>query len=223
MLGGVVQDFAHGSVDPAHDALDAVDRAEPVRLVDEVPAAGADEDVLAVVGDADDLVRHELADRHDGLPRLLHEEPVHLDAGGEIELALRNAADQLGGHLAQRDHPATPVVDVEAFARHAGEHALDLGRGHRRVRAGRGQHRHLGAGVKALVEQAGQLAGPGVIPRDIRRHEQHAPERAALPQLVEQSIDEPAGPFFGDDRLGGAFVEIFHDDGMPFLSRVRRR
>src|SRR5207249_4880529 len=112
-LGRVAEDGADGRVGPAHDALDPVDRAEPVRAIDEVAAAGADKDVLAVIGDADHLVRHELTDREDRVPAFLNEEAIDLDAHREIELPLGDLADQRRGDLAERDDALAPVVDVQ--------------------------------------------------------------------------------------------------------------
>ena len=62
MIGGVVEHVAHGIVGAAHDALHAVDGAQIVAAVDAFAAAGADENVLVVVGHADDFMRHDLAD-----------------------------------------------------------------------------------------------------------------------------------------------------------------
>ena len=62
MIGGVVEHGADGIFGAAHDALHAVDGAEIVAAVDALAAAGADQDVLVVVGHADHFMRHDLAD-----------------------------------------------------------------------------------------------------------------------------------------------------------------
>ena len=51
-----------GLIGAAHDALHAVDGAQVVAAVDAFAAAGADQNVLGVVGHADDFVGHDLAD-----------------------------------------------------------------------------------------------------------------------------------------------------------------
>ena len=76
VVGGVVEDVADWIVGSAHDALHAVDGAEIMAAVDAFAAAGPDQDVLVVVGHADDFVGHDLADGED-----------------QIEAALRDAAD----------------------------------------------------------------------------------------------------------------------------------
>ena len=62
MVLGVVQDLAERRVAAAHHPLHAVDGADEVALVDPLRAAGADEQVLVVVGHADHFVRHDLAE-----------------------------------------------------------------------------------------------------------------------------------------------------------------
>ena len=49
-----------------------------------------------------DLVRHQLTHGQNDVPVLGDEQPIHLDAGREIQPPVGQAADQLGGHLAQR-------------------------------------------------------------------------------------------------------------------------
>src|SRR5215472_11007907 len=79
-LSGVVEHGADGVLRGAHDALHAVDRAEVVAAVDAFAAAGADEDVLVVVGHADDFVRDDLADGEYEIP--LTVDDVLVDLGG---------------------------------------------------------------------------------------------------------------------------------------------
>src|SRR5438874_10244659 len=94
MFGSVIEHAPHGRVGPAQDALNAVDGAEPVRAVDEVAAAGADEDVLAMVGDADHFMRHQLAYGNDGVPFLSEEKSIHFHANREVKLAFGEFVNQ---------------------------------------------------------------------------------------------------------------------------------
>ena len=178
-LDGVVEEAAHGRLDAAHHALHAVGRAQEVRLVDDVRAAGADDDVLGVIGHAHHFVRHDLADRKDEIiPG--EQELVHLDAHAVIHQPAGPLLNQLAGHLADLPDAVAPIMHLEPCQRDAlAEHHAQLRLGHRRVRAERGHDVHLGLGREQLVEQARQLPGIGVEPGMVGRQHQHLAQRTA--------------------------------------------
>ena len=62
MFGGVIEDAPHRRVRAPHHPFHAVGRADEMAFVDAFLAARADEDVLVVIGHADDFVRNDLAD-----------------------------------------------------------------------------------------------------------------------------------------------------------------
>ena len=141
MIGGVVEDVAHGIFGAAHDALHAVDRAEVVAAVDALAAACADQDVLGVVGHADHFVGHDLADGEDEIESAARDEPIDLRGPRIVELAFGLFADELGRDFAEGFDVGAPVVDAEEIVRHGAEHARELVRAHGRMRAQRGQNR----------------------------------------------------------------------------------
>src|SRR6516225_1010028 len=61
-IGGVIENVADGVLSAAHDALHTVNRAQVVAAIDPVAAPCAHENVLVVIGHADDFVGHDLAD-----------------------------------------------------------------------------------------------------------------------------------------------------------------
>ncbi len=90
VVGRVVENGAHRVVGAAHDALHAIDRAQKMRAVDAHDAAGADENILVVVGHADHLVRHHLADGEDEVVAAVAHELVHLRGPLVVELDPRS-------------------------------------------------------------------------------------------------------------------------------------
>ena len=75
-----------GLIGAAHDALHAVDGAQIVAAVDAFAAACADQNVLGVVGHADDFMGHDLADGENEIESALRNEPVHLRGPRVISL-----------------------------------------------------------------------------------------------------------------------------------------
>ena len=126
VVAGVVQHAANGRVGAAHHALHAVDGAEEVAAMDADGAAGADEDVLVVVGHADDFVRDDLADGEDEVVAAVAEELVDLGGPGVVELALADLVHEAAGDFAEGDDVVAPVVDAEEAARSRAEHGGDL-------------------------------------------------------------------------------------------------
>src|SRR5690606_26644432 len=64
----VIEHGSNGGFGAPHDALHVANGAQEVGLVDGVAAAGADKNVLVVVGDADHFVGDKLADGEDAIP-----------------------------------------------------------------------------------------------------------------------------------------------------------
>src|SRR5262249_17435303 len=73
MVRSVIQNAAHGGIGAAHNPFHAVNGAQVVALINSFRAAGADEDILVVVGHADDFVRHYLAKREDEIEPAFHQ------------------------------------------------------------------------------------------------------------------------------------------------------
>src|SRR5580704_4916886 len=95
-IGGVVKDFAHRIFRAAHDAFHAVDGAKVVAAIDAFTAAGSDEDVLVVVGHADDFVGHDLADGEHQIKTATGDQAIDLRRPRVVELALRLLANEFG-------------------------------------------------------------------------------------------------------------------------------
>ena len=85
-------------------------------------AAGADEDVLVVVGHTDDFVRDDLADGENQVVAAIAQQLVDLRGPGVIELAFADFVDEAAGNFAQGDDVVAPVVDAEQIARSGAEH-----------------------------------------------------------------------------------------------------
>src|SRR5262245_39882681 len=86
---------ADGCFGAAHDRLHAANGAEKVSAIDHVLAAGADENVLVVARDADDLVRHELPDRENAIPSTVGDARVDLATDGIVEATTGYLPDEI--------------------------------------------------------------------------------------------------------------------------------
>ena len=186
---GVVEDAAQGRVGPAHHPFHAVGGADEVALVDARRPAGADEQVLVVVGHADHFVRHDLADREDQVVAALPHQPVELRRPRLAVDALGGLGDELGRHLADGDHVVAPVVDAEQPLGHAGKHAVQLPVGHGDVRA-QGRHDVGQPIAEILVGHAGQRPGHAVGPREVGRQRQHPLPRLQPRKRLDQGRAE---------------------------------
>ncbi len=184
-LFGPVEDPADRRVDLAQSSFDSAGGTDKVGGVDPQWAARADEEVLVVVGHADHLVGHHLAQREDQVVATLADEPVHLGRPGLVEAAAGGLGDKGGGHFAQRDHIVAPVVLPDQRERQPGEHPIELPRLHRKVGAQGGQHVDQAVAV-VMVSQAGQPAGLAGGPRKVGRHGQHALPWAQLVETMGQ-------------------------------------
>ena len=185
MLLGVVEDAPQGRVGPAHHPFHAVGGADEVALVDARRPAGADEQVLVVVGHADHFVRHDLADREDQIVPAFPHQPVQLHGPRLAPDALGGLGHELGRDLADRDHVVAPVVDAEQPLGHAGEHAIQLPLGHGGVRA-QGRHNVAQPVAEIVVGDARQRPGHAVGPGEVGRQRQHLPPRLQSPERLDQ-------------------------------------
>ncbi len=131
----VVQDATDRRVGAPHHALHAVDRAQEVTAVDADRAAGADEDVLVVVGHTDDFVGNDLAYREDEVVTAVAQELIYLCWPGVVEFALADLVHELAGDFAQGDDVVAPVVRAKEGAWSCAEHGGDLFVGHGLVSA----------------------------------------------------------------------------------------
>ena len=74
----VVEDASQRRVRPAHQPLQAIGGAEEVAFMDAFQAANAHKQVLIIVGHADDLMGHDLADGQDQVVAAFPNEAVEL-------------------------------------------------------------------------------------------------------------------------------------------------
>ena len=183
MVLGVVEDASQRRVGPAHHPLHAVGRADEMALVDARHPARADENVLVVVGHADDFVGHDLADREDQVVSAFPHQAVELGRPRLAVNAFGRFGDELGRDLADGDDVAPPIVDADQPLRQRGKHAVQLPVGHGVVRA-QGRH-HVGQPIaEILVGHAGQRPGHAVGPGEIGRQGQHLASRLQFPKCL---------------------------------------
>gem|GEM_PF-3243697 len=142
-------------------------------FIDRFLAAGADEDVFRVIGQAYDLVGHHLADGDYGVEASVAEHLISLDRVIVIHYSFAYFAHKGGGDPAQLYQILSPVMDPEEVFRSAGIHGVKLLAAHRRVGAQGGQH-GAQAGTKLAISDIGDGPGLGVDSGDVRRHCDHA-------------------------------------------------
>ena len=94
MLIGIVEDLPDRREVASHHPLHAVDGTDDVALVDHVRSAGSDEEVLGLVGHADDLVGDDLSDRKDKVECRVQDHPVDLDGHTLLPEAFRDLGDE---------------------------------------------------------------------------------------------------------------------------------
>ena len=190
MLERIVEETPDGRMVAAHRLLHAAHRPDHVGLVDHVRAAASHEEVLRVVGHADHLVRDDLSGRNDKIVRLIHDTAVHLHAHGVGPETAGDLLHGVGRHLAELHHVRTPTVHDHLAVRDVGEHHLPLFLGDRHVRAKRWHHvhRHAARGQHPVIG-AGDEAGIRVVAREVRRDDEHAPERTPFKRLLELDGD----------------------------------
>ena len=97
-------------------------------FVDAFLAAGADEDVLVVIGHPDDFVRDDLADGQNQIVFAGPNQVGQLRRPGKIHRALGGLFDKFARHFADGGDAGAPVVDAEKGFRHTAEHLADLRR-----------------------------------------------------------------------------------------------
>src|ERR1700734_1399150 len=95
----IIQNITHGVLGATHDALHPIDRSQVMAAVYAVAASRAAQNILVVIGHADDLVRHDLADRENEIEAAMRNEPVHLCRPRIVQLAIRLLADELRRNL----------------------------------------------------------------------------------------------------------------------------
>lgn len=169
----VVEDAAERSVGAPHHAFHAVGGADEVAFVDAFHAAGSDEDVLVVVGHADDLVGDDLADGEDEVVAAFPDELVHLGGPGVGVDAVGDVGDKLGGDGADGDDVVAPAMGTDEAVREAGEHFVQLFGGHGDMGAEGGHDIDEGIAV-VVVGHAGQRTGPAVEAGEVGRQDEDA-------------------------------------------------
>src|ERR1700761_1452451 len=135
MIGSVVEHATDRIVCATEDAFHAVDRAEIMAAVDAFAASGADENVLVVVGHADDFMRNDLTDGEDEIEAALRDELVDLCGPSVAQQAFGLLMDVFGGDFAECFDVGAPVVDAEEIKWDGTEHECELAVIHGRMRA----------------------------------------------------------------------------------------
>ena len=130
---------------PAHHTLHAVDRADHVALVNHIAAAHADENILRVVGHADDFVGHHLTGGNDEVIALVHDAPVDLDTDRVAPEPFGDFAHIVRRDLPQLHHVMSPVMDQHGIIGNIPEHPVPLVLTHGNVGAQGGHDIHRSA------------------------------------------------------------------------------
>ena len=187
----------------AHDRLHVADRAEKVAAVDREPAAEADDEVLREVRHPDHLMGHDLADRHDEIPAV-EQQLVHLDRNRLRHPARREGGDLLATDLTDPHQPFPPAMLEDPVEGNAvSEEQLRFAWRHRGVRAERGQHGNLATGGgQPFEQQARDLSGARVQPREVGRNEQHPPRTRGEYLGRRELLDDPSQLVARDARSG---------------------
>ena len=202
VVAGVVENAAHGRVGAAHHALHAVDGAEEVRAMNSDGATGADEDVLVVVGHADDLVGNDLADGEDEVVAAVAEELVDLCGPGVVDLSFGDLVEEGARNLAQGDDIVAPVVDAEEISRRLAVHGRDLGIGHALV--GSERRKDVGQAVAVVLPgELGENAGLRVKASEIRGNGEDSLSAADGIQCGEESSAKIVRRHLGGRTSGG--------------------
>src|SRR5215471_13299865 len=87
VIGGVIENAAHGCIRSAHDALHAVDRPQEVTAVDAVTSASPDQDVFVIVRHANYFVWHHLSQGEDEIEAAANNQAIHLRRPCVIQFA----------------------------------------------------------------------------------------------------------------------------------------
>ena len=182
----IFQDIADRSLGTAHDPLHSIGSPDEMTLVDALGASDSYEDVLGVVGHADDLVRDHLTYRQDEIERRVQQQPVDLRRPAVAYLALRYLFNIGSRNLSDGDDIVAPIMDPELFLRHAPEHDGNLFVRHRGVSA-EGRH-HIGQGVtEIVVAHLSDRASVGIQTGEIGRNCKDAPFRAHLVENLSEN------------------------------------
>ena len=185
-VGRVIEHGADGILRLAHDALHAVDGAEVMAAVDAFATAGADQNVLVVVGHSDNFMGHHLADGQDKIPLAVDDVPADLRGPGVMELALGLLLDEGGGDFAEGLDIGSPIVDEKAVMGDSAEHVGELIGAHGRVGAERRED-FLETVSIILISGLGDGAGLGVEAGHVRRDGENT---VAWAQFVEGGRQE---------------------------------
>ena len=191
-IAGAVQHPSYRIIRPPHDALHAHHSAQVVAAMNAHRAGGAYQDVLVVVGHADDFVRHDLADGEHQVESSLGNHAVYLRRPGVVEQAAGLLLDEAGRQFAQRDHIGAPVVHREERVRDVPKHAREHRRRHRGV-GSQGRQNAAQTVAVVLVGVLGQRASLGVEAAKIRRHGQNLAFRPEPIQRPVKRLAEKCG------------------------------
>ena len=156
-----------------HHAFHAVDRADHVRLVDHLAAAGAHKKVLRMVRHADHLVRNDLSRGNDQIIAFIHDQAVDLRGHGLLPETVRDLGKILSRDLADLHHVLPPVMHKENVFRNVPEHRIQFILRHGGVRSKRRQDIHLRASFRQrMIVHVRDKAGAGMKAGKVRRQDQ---------------------------------------------------
>ncbi len=115
-----------------------------MRSADQFLARQADEIIFIVIGESQHLVRHDVADVDDQIPRLLHQHSIQHNRHRPVGSALGGFFDEIGRNRAHLHAASAPIVGVDSLLGYRAEHPpVFIGRV-RHVLAERGDHVHFG-------------------------------------------------------------------------------
>src|ERR1035437_7497418 len=175
-IGRIIENLAHGILGAAHDALHPINRAQVMAAVYALSASRAHQNILVVIGHANNFMRHNLPDGKNKIEAAMRNQPVHLRRPRIVQLAFRLLVDEVRRNLAEGLDIGSPVVDVKEFLRHGPEHSLNLLGLHGGVCAKRRQNR-LHPITVVFPRIARQFAGARMRAALVGRHGEHAVDR----------------------------------------------
>src|ERR1039458_10711959 len=77
-IGRIIENLAHGILGAAHDALHPINRAQVMAAVYALSASRAHQNILVVIGHANNFMRHNLPDGKNKIEAAMRNQPVHL-------------------------------------------------------------------------------------------------------------------------------------------------
>ena len=161
-----------------------------MRRADRFLAAEADEIIFIMVREAEDLVRHDMADVDDQVPRLFDQRAVEINGDFPVGFAARRFFYFFGGNGPDMDDAVAPIVGMDALVRDRSEHPFIFRLGVGNVLTEGGDHMRIARFRQEIIKRLGDPAGAAVGAGQVGRQKQDAAKvfRDARPGFVEEAL-----------------------------------